>query len=443
MRNGILILAAACLGLACGEPEPGAPAAAAVDAEGMCIEHGVLEAVCTRCHPKLIPIFQAKGDWCAEHELPESICPVCSPERGGRPLADVSPEAPPLDGTKIVLRTEAAIRAAGIEVAEALPPGEIHADFLATIVYDALRRAEVNARAPGVVRELLVDVGSEVTAGAPLLRIASAELAALHARIQTARSRLAAAERARARIQGLFEKGMAADRELLAAQLECDTARAEAAAAESALGLVAVDADSPDAYLLLAPIGGVVVRHSAPAGRMVDAGEILCEIVDLSTMWAEIEVPERELARVGAGRSARITVDALPGREFVGAVDYVAPELDPRTRTAKARVRLANGDAALRANMFARARVALDPGGARALVARDAVHRCGDLELVFLQLAPDRYEARVVELGARRGEQIEILAGIQPGDRVATRGSFLLKTEVLKGSIGAGCCEVE
>jgi cobalt-zinc-cadmium efflux system membrane fusion protein len=440
-----LLLFACLAAVACGDGGTGATASSrpVVDSGGMCAEHGVLEAICTKCKPKLVPIFQAKGDWCAEHGFPESFCPICHPERGGRPGVDVSAEEAPLDGTKITLRSAEAVRAAGIEVDEARPPGEARVELLATITYDALRRAEVNARTPGIVRELLVDIGTLVTQGTPLVRIESAELGAIKAREQAARSRLTVAESARTRIESLLERGMAADKDQLSAQLELDAAKAELAAAESALGMVEIEEGVANRYVLLAPIDGTVIRHSAPAGRMVDAEETLCEIVDVSTMWAEVDVPEAELARVGPGQDAFIVVDALPGREFSGTIDYVAPEIDPRTRTAKARVRLANEDRALRANMFARARIALTPNGTRTLVPREAVQRAKDTDLVFLQLAPDRYEARKVKLGARSGDLVEILEGLEPGALVATRGSFLLKTEVLKGSIGAGCCEVE
>lgn len=433
------------IAVACSDGETGTVVSPrpVVAAEGMCTEHAVLEAVCTKCNPKLVPIFQAKGDWCAEHGFPESFCPSCHPERGGRPSVDVTPEEARLNGTKIILRTSAAVRAAGIAVAEASAPGEARLELLATITYDALRCAEVNARTPGIVRELLVDIGTRVARGTPLLRIESAELGATQAGMRAARSRVSVAESARKRIESLLAKGMAADKDLLEAQLELDTAKAELAAAESSLGLVEIEEGVANRYVLLAPIDGTVVRHSAPAGRMLDAYETLCEIVDTSTMWAEVDVPESELARVRAGQGARITVEALPGREFSGTIDYVAPEVDPRTRTAKARVKLANEDGALRANMFARARVALAPNGTRALVPRDAVQRANDIDLVFLQLAPDRYEARQVKTGARRGALVEVLEGLEPGVLVATRGSFLLKTEVLKGSIGAGCCEVE
>src|SRR6185436_16987896 len=110
---GLLLL----VGSGCSEsapPEMAAPASIASD--GMCAEHGVLEAVCTKCNPRLAAIFQDKGDWCAEHGFPESFCPTCHPERGGRPATDVSSDTAPLDGTKVVLRSAEAVRAAGIEI---------------------------------------------------------------------------------------------------------------------------------------------------------------------------------------------------------------------------------------------------------------------------------------------------------------------------------------
>src|SRR5687767_13287158 len=91
-------------------PRARAPSAAASAVDGMCAVHGVLQAVCTKCNPALVSIFQAKGDWCAEHGFPESFCPICHPEAGGRPAADVS-GAPPsaedaIDGTRIRFKSD-------------------------------------------------------------------------------------------------------------------------------------------------------------------------------------------------------------------------------------------------------------------------------------------------------------------------------------------------
>ncbi len=431
---------------ACREERPSAlPEARSVPAaNAFCVEHGVAEAVCTQCNPKLVPIFRANGDWCDEHGFPESFCPICHPERGGLPEADLTADAAPPDGTKVLLRTPEAVRAAGIEVVPASVPATNEVlDVLATITYDALRRAEVNARASGIVLELLVEPGAQVEKGDPLVRLESAWVGAEQSRLVAARSRLAVAEAAHARATSLLDNGMASNKDLQAAQLELDTARAEVSAATAALGMIGIEEGAENRYTLLAPIPGTLVHVAAAVGRLVDAEEILCQIVDTSSMWAELEVPEAELVRVAVGQTATIRVDALGEGELAGTIDYLAPELDPRTRTVRARVRLANPDGSLRANLFARARIDLGASRARSLVPDGALQRAGNAELVFVQLAADRYEARRVRSGARRGDLVEILSGVEPGELVAVHGSFLLKTETLKGSIGAGCCEVE
>ena len=109
----------------------------------------------------------------------------------------------------------------------------------------------------------------------------------------------------------------------------------------------------------------------------------------------------------------------------------------------KARVALSNPDGVLRANMFARAEIALAQAKPTVMIPQPAVQRAKGIALVFVQLAPDQYEARRVKLGLTQGELVEVIEGVKPGETVATRGSFLLKTETLKGAIGAGCCDVE
>src|SRR5262245_19155302 len=117
MKHSWIALVLALLG-ACGQgspPEKPAPASGPPSSDALCKEHGVLEAVCTKCNPKLVPIFQAKGDWCKEHGFPESICPVCHPERGGRPRTALVKADGPADGTLVQLATPETARMAGIE----------------------------------------------------------------------------------------------------------------------------------------------------------------------------------------------------------------------------------------------------------------------------------------------------------------------------------------
>jgi cobalt-zinc-cadmium efflux system membrane fusion protein len=124
-------------------------------------------------------------------------------------------------------------------------------------------------------------------------------------------------------------------------------------------------------------------------------------------------------------------------------VKFVSPSIDPQTRTARARALFPNRDGALRANMFAKARIVDHANGAAVLVPRSAVQEAKGVQLVFIQLAVDAYEARRVRTTPADNNMVAVAADIRPGDRIVTTGSFLLKTETLKESIGAGCCEVE
>lgn len=418
------------------------PAATTAAADALCEEHGVLEAICTKCHPKLIAIFKAKGDYCQEHGLPLSVCPIHHPERGGRPVADVAADKAPPDGTKVRLKKAETARLAGLETAVAeRRPGGARLEALASITYDATRWAQVNARAVGVVRAVKADVGAVVKVGATLAVIDSAGVGAERSRLQAASSRVAIAETNFKREQALQQQGLSAETSLLAAQQELAAARAEQVAASAALGVVGPSAGG-SGYVVTAPIAGVVTQRNLTIGHMVSPDdEVLFEIVDTRTMRAEIEVPETELRRVRVGQEVEITAEALPGLAFQGAIDYLAPEVSRQTRTVKARATLANPGGLLRANMFGRARIALAGTEESVLVPAMAVQHVDDVALIFVALAAGEYEARRVQLGGREGDRLEVLRGVAAGEAVVTTGSFLLKTETLKSSIGAGCCE--
>lgn len=446
MRSSVWLMAAL---LASGCDGRGAPAkqepaaAASASAGAMCAEHGVLEAVCTKCNPKLIPVFQAKGDWCEEHGFPLSFCPVHNPERGGRPAADVSDDGAPPHGTKVRFKTKEAAAQAGITtVAAEERPGGARLETVATIAYDATRRAEINARAPGVVRSLKVDVGAKVAAGAALAVIESAQVGEDRSRLDAAEARVLAAEINHKREEEMVARGVSARRDIELARQALDEARAARAAAASALGVVGAGKGGA-VYTLTTPLAGTVLRRAATIGHMVSVDEPLFEIVDTRAMWAELDVPEAQLDRVRAGQEVTIAVDSLPERSFRGVLDHIAPEVDAQTRTARARVALQNPDGALRANMFARAEISLGKSRPTVMVPAAAVQRARGASLVFVQLAADQFEARRVTLGLAQGDRVELVEGVAAGERVATGGAFLLKTETLKGAIGAGCCDVE
>ncbi|MDI1477603.1 efflux RND transporter periplasmic adaptor subunit [Polyangium sp. y55x31] len=460
-----LIVAALALlpGIAgCGrdpKESPAAPAsstqkaAATPDGEGKLCEHGVLEVVCPKCHPKLAAVFQAKGDWCAEHGFPESFCPICHPERGGRPAADVSgkgggknaPEKDaPADGTKVRFKTKETARLAGIQTVKAEERKNAGGLLVtARLVYDATRLAHINARAPGVVRTMKVDIGAQVKKKDPLAVIESAEVGADRSKLQAARARVGIAQKNLERVAALQKSGFSPEKDVLAAEQELEAAKAEQSALATALSIIGAGGGAGGSYMLTSPIDGVVTQRSATVGKHVGLEEMLFEVVDTSAMWAELDVPEAELSAVVVGQSVTLDVDGLAGRTFRGKITYLSPQIDLATRTVRARVPLENADGALRGNMFGRARVEVGAARASVTVPDAAVQRAKDVHLVFVRIAEDEYEARRVELGVREGNLVEIRKGARPGEDVVTTGSFLLKTETLKESIGAGCCDAD
>jgi cobalt-zinc-cadmium efflux system membrane fusion protein len=136
-------------------------------------------------------------------------------------------------------------------------------------------------------------------------------------------------------------------------------------------------------------------------------------------------------------------IDALGRREFESTLQYVAPLVDARTRTVRARARLANPDGALRANMFARARILVDARSSAALVPREAVQHANGVAVAFVAVSGHEYVTRRVQVASSDGPILAVTEGLVPGESVVTEGAFLLMTETLKESIGAGCCDVD
>lgn len=453
IRHAALIPLLFALGCGAGSTktaEPSRPVPAGkqdtAQAEGVCKEHGVLEALCTRCNPKLAAVFQAKGDWCKEHGFPESVCPTCHPERGGKPAVDVASDEAPADGTKVRLKTGDTARLAGIETVRAVPGrgvSEIVAP--AVIAYDSSRVAQVNARSPGVVKLLQVEVGVWIREGAPLAVIESASLSADQSRLDAVRSRVRVAEVNYRREEELERKGISSRKEVSAAEQEMKEAKAGSEALAASLAVVGADPGSRGRYVVTAPMSGIVTQRNVSPDRFVDSHETLFEIIDTSSMWAEVAVPEGALGSVRIGRPVVLSIDGLEGREFRGTIAQLASFVDPQTRTAKARVRLANPNGLLRANMYGHARIAA--GGARssAAVPRGAIQRAKTAQVAFVRMSPSEYETRRVQVAPSRGNDglVEIASGILPGEEVVVAGSFFLKTETLKDSIGAGCCDVD
>lgn len=427
----------------CTKCNPGLTFAAANPAaqgEPWCKEHAVPEAKCTKCRPQLIAKFIQAGDYCREHGYPESVCPYCHPEKvkaAGHALPTF-----PEPGTKIRLASAAIEREAGIETTRvAERPFAETLDAVGQLEFDQNKLARLSARGDATVVEVKVDVGEDVRRGQTLVVLASGAIGGAQSRLAAAEARVQAARASLEREESLVSGGISSRRDVEQARTELATAEGERDAARAELRAAgAGDAGVGGRYALVAPFDGTVVARTAVTGRAVSAEDSLVEVADVRTLWAVLEVPEEHARAVRAGQRVTLRVDGS-GEVREVRVTRVGASVDPRTRTVRVRVDLPNKDRALRAGSFVRGTIEVSLPRSALLVPRDAVQRAQEHDLVFVRTAPGQYDPLSVKVGARTGREVEILGGLEPGSDVVTTGAFVLKTEILKDSIGAGCAD--
>jgi cobalt-zinc-cadmium efflux system membrane fusion protein len=193
--------------------------------------------------------------------------------------------------------------------------------------------------------------------------------------------------------------------------------------------------------VLTAPFAGTIVARDAVPGKTAMPEQVLIEVADLSTMWAQLDVSEADASQVRPGQPVSITLEGMRGETRPGTIARVGARVDPQSRTVPARVELPNPDRSLKAGVFLRATIEVAAEHEALLVPRPALQRAESRTLVFVKKEDGLYEPVAVELGASDGDMVEVTNGLSPGAEVVTTAAFLLKTEILKESIGAGCCE--
>ena len=190
--------------------------------------------------------------------------------------------------------------------------------------------------------------------------------------------------------------------------------------------------------VLRAPVSGVVLEKNVLAGQRIMAGETLYRVADLTTVWVEGEVFERDLAGVHLGQVVQAEFQALPGATRSGRITYIYPTINPETRTARVRVAMANPDLALKPGMYATIRIQAASRAAVLTLPRSAVLSTGERNLVFVRRADGMLEPRNVTLGPTNDERVEVLNGIAKGETVVASATFLVDAESNLGSLLGG-----
>ena len=299
------------------------------------------------------------------------------------------------------------------------------------------RLVRITTPVAGRLARVDASLGDRVTAGQTLALLESPEGGDAQAAYQQAETALALAARDRDRIRALVKGGSLAAKEGLRADAEFDKARAQrdaAAAKLKALGLTQKAGD-PGRLPVTAPLAGVITEKTAVTGEHVQAGQALFTAADLTSLWIEADLFERDLGRVAVGADAKVTVTAFPDRQFPGTVRYLSSGLDRETRTAKARIELDNSEGLLKPGMFATVHLTL-PG-------QKPVLRVPENALLLLQgqmtgfvKTRDGFEPRPVEVGARSAGEIIVTSGLEAGDELVISGAYALKARLLKSQIG-------
>ena len=183
-----------------------------------------------------------------------------------------------------------------------------------------------------------------------------------------------------------------------------------------------------DYVAMHAPLSGTVVAKNVVEGTAHKAGKTLLRIADLSQVWVEAAIYEDELPLVTAGMPVTVTLPYLPGERLEGRIDYIYPYLDGASRTGRVRLTVANPEGRLKPAMYAEVKLKAHLGQ-RVAVPEEAVIIAGELRVVFQDLGEGRLAPRKVQTGQRAGGFIEIIEGIEAGDRVVTSGNFLIASE--------------
>jgi cobalt-zinc-cadmium efflux system membrane fusion protein len=302
----------------------------------------------------------------------------------------------------------------------------------------------------GRLLQTSVELGSRVKAGQVIATYDNFEIGDLSGQLAIAQALLAQAHaeaemahKAVARTRELLESRAAAHADLERRVAEEARAVAALRTQEAEIGKLneklrrfgVAGGKASTASPIQSPIDGVVVKIDVVPGETIDVEREIFTIADLSTVWAQAEVMEKDLAVIEPGQEVAVTVAAYPERRFEGRVSYVAAMLDPKTNTVRVRSALANPDGSLKLNMFAAVEIAVPTGREAVTVPPSAVQYVDDKPVVFVRKAPEEFERRYVRVGLEQRGWVEIAEGVQAAETVVTAGSFQLKSILLRDRI--------
>lgn len=310
----------------------------------------------------------------------------------------------------------------------------------ATVRANQDRIARVAPRVSARIIKVSANLGDQVKAGQALAQLDSIELGEAHSTYRQSQSQYSLAKSDFERAQKLKADDIIPEKDFLRARSEFEKARSNLRAADDKLRLLdsthrESDTGPASVFPLKAPFVGTVIEKDAVLGELARPEKSIFTVADLSTLWIQANLFEKDLGKVRMGAPANVTINAYPGEIFKGRLTYISSTVDKESRAVQARVEVPNPDGRLKPEMFATA--SIDTAGTRQAltVPQEATLLVNGQATVFVQEAGG-FEPRPVELGDKVGGRVTIKSGLKAGERIVSAGAYALKARMLKSQIG-------
>lgn len=313
------------------------------------------------------------------------------------------------------------------------------------IAYGEDRYSKISSPLQGRVVEVRAHLGDRVKAGAVLLVIDSPDIAQAYSEYVKEHSELQYATRSHELAKDLYTNKALPLKDLKQAENELVKARAEFRRAKERLLSLRVSAEELNKPLdkqqitsrfeMKSPLTGIVVERMVTPGQSVggDVNQVLFTVADLDMLQVVADVYERDLALVKEGQFAKVTVEAYPEVDFPATVAAVGDVVDPASRTIKLRAWVNNQDHRLKPEMFARLHIQVGDETRILVVPKESVLEADGKQFVFVVEEPNQYVKREVKVSNFTPDQMRVLAGLSPGQRIVTKGAVLIKGQEVKG----------
>jgi membrane fusion protein, heavy metal efflux system len=318
------------------------------------------------------------------------------------------------------------------------------------------RIARVGVRTVGLVMSVYAGLGDYVKKGQVLARYHADEVRDTRAQYRTAVAELNRVQAGASLAQRNYERAQTLLGLKAASVQQVEQSRQDLMSAQTAVKAAQIEVDrtrdvleddlrvptdpppgdeTADEVPIFAPVNGYIIEKNITPGKTVERSSETFVIGDLSQVWMLASVRQENLGELHAGQLATVILPGDPSHTFSGKVTNLGQEFDPATRVMQVRIVLANPDNRLRPEMLANAELSMGERKRMLLVPSDAIQQINGQDIVFVRTAPDRFAVRPVQTGETAGGQTPILDGLKPGEEVVVRGSFVLKSHLLKSTM--------